>query len=429
MTNQQALEILCARDALHNALTQEPFIPAELLECIHELDAQLQQHKQRIDQALELSSYRHSLPTKPNGWWWYLDQQRPPHPLDRYDWVFNGVTFGGWSVSLALLVNIVSRFLTGGPGVAGTSAIIVPTLITLLKAKSDLTEEEQKDNDFSEALKKCFEELLTRLKVPKFLHAETKFFSTLALVLGLLGFWSSLPKISVIYGQRGLEHYRAGELSSAEADYQRAIALDPDNAKAHYNLAVVYEDWLQLKKSKQEYQLAVSANIPRAYNNLARLYILEKDYPKAANLLVEGLKLTTKQSVYPEDKYNLYKNLGWVRFKQKRDDEAKIALEKAINIAKNPDVAKYLPNRASASCILAQVLERKKKPEALKKSLKEWKNCRHLILENPLISKPNQWLDLANDLGIGNRLIPEEDTWLHLANQYIQKAQQQKQRP
>ncbi|NEO18507.1 tetratricopeptide repeat protein [Moorena sp. SIO4A5] len=429
LSHQQALEILCARDALHNALKQEPFIPAELLECIHELDAQLQQHKQRIDQALELSSYRDSLAAKPKGWWWYLDQQRPPHRLDRYDWVFKGLTFGSWSVSLALLVNIASRFLSGGPGVAGTSAIIVPTLITLLKAKSDLTEEEQKDNDFSEALKKGFEELLTRLKVPKFLHAETKFLSTMALVLGLLGFWFSLSSISDSYGERGLEHYRAGELSSAEADYQRAIALDPDNAKAHYNLAVVYEDWLQLKKSKQEYQLAVSANIPRAYNNLARLYILEGDYPKAANLLLEGLKLTTEQSVYPEDKYNLYKNLGWVRFKQNRDDEAKIALEKALKIAKDPDVANYLPNRASASCILAQVLERQKKPEALNKSLKEWENCRNLIIGNPRISKPNQWLDLANDLGIGNRLIPEEDTWLHLANERIQKAQQQKQRP
>ncbi|NEO78313.1 tetratricopeptide repeat protein [Moorena sp. SIO4G3] len=429
MTDQQALEILCARDALNNALTQEPFIPAELLECIHELDAQLQQHKQRIYQALELSSYRNSLPAKPKGWWWYLDQQRPPHPLDRCDWVFNGVTFAGWSVSLALLVNIASRFLSGGPDVVGTFAIIVPTLITLLKAKSDLTEEDQKDNDFSEALKKGFEELLTRLKVPKFLHAETKFCSTMALLLGLLGFWYSLPSISAIYNQRGLEHYRAGELSSAEADYQRAIALEPDNAKAHYNLGRLYEDWLQLKKSKQEYQLAVSANIPRAYNNLARLYILEKDYPKAANLLVEGLKLTTEQSVYPEDKYNLYKNLGWVRFKQNRDDEAKIALEKATKIAKNPDVAKYLPNRASASCILAQVLERQKKPEAAKESLKQWEHCRDLIITNLSISKANKWLDLANKLGIGNRLIPEEDTWLHLANERIQKAQQQKQRP
>ncbi|NEO41913.1 MAG: tetratricopeptide repeat protein [Moorea sp. SIOASIH] len=429
LTDQQALEILCARDALNNALTQEPFIPAELLECIHELDAQLQQQGQRIDQALELSTYRHSLPAKPKGWWWYLDQQRPPHPLDRYDWVFKGLTFGSWSVSLALLVNIASRFLSGGLDVVGTSAIIVPTLITLLKAKSDLTEEDQKDNDFSEALKKGFEELLISWKVPKFLHAETKFLSTIALLLGLLGFWYSLPRISGIYDRRGFDHYKAGELSSAEANYQRAIALDPDNANAHYKLAVVYEDWLQLKKSKQEYQLAVSGKIPRAYNNLARLYILEKDYPKAANLLVEGLKLTTKQSVYPQDKYNLYKNLGWVRFKQNRDYEAKIALDKAINIAKDPDVAKYLPNRASASCILAQVLERQEKPEAPNKSLKQWEHCRNLIIGNPRISKPNKLLDLTNDLGIGNPWIPEEDTWLHLANQRIQKAQQQKQRP
>ncbi|NEQ18468.1 MAG: tetratricopeptide repeat protein [Moorea sp. SIO3E2] len=261
--------------------------------------------------------------------------------------------------------------------------------------------------------------------MPKFLHAETKCCSTLALLLVFLGFWYSLPKISAIYDQRGLGHYRAGELSSAEADYHRAIALDPDNANAHYNLAIVYEDWLQLKKSKQEYQLAVSAKMPRAYNNLARLYIREGDYPKAVSLVVEGLKLTTEQSVYPEDKYNFYKNLGWVRFKQNRDDEAKIALKKGINIAKNPDVANYLPNRASASCILAQVLERQEKPEALQ----EWENCRDLIIGNPLILKPNQWLALTNDLGIGNPWIPEEDTWLHLANQRIEKAQQQKQRP
>lgn len=387
LTAAQALAILCARDALQQSLAAAPLLDAQRLQRLHELDAQLKRQGPRLERALKLASYRDSLPAPPEGWWWYLDETRPPHPWDRFDWLFKGLTFGSWTATLALLVNLAGRFLSGGPDVAGAAAIILPSLLALLQARSELTATGQT----------AFEKLLQRLRLPTFLHVEAKLLSSLLLLAGLLVFWSRLPQISDLYNRRGLDAYHERELGQAAADYQRAIALHADNGKAHYNLALVYEDWLQFKAAKQEYQVALQAGIVRAHNNLARLYIQEEKYPEAVSLLTKGLKLSAEQAIYPEDRYNLFKNLGWARFQQQRDDDAKAALETAVDIASAPEVAQYLDNRASAHCLLAQVLERQKQAQ---QALTHWKQCQ----------------------AQGSRLIPEEDTWLHLAQQRLKTA-------
>jgi len=228
LTADQALAILCARDALHHALAAEPFLEAERLQRLHTLDAQLKRQGPRLERALELASYRDSLPAPPEGWWWYLDETQPPHPLNRYDWLWKGLTFGSWTVNLALLVNLASRFFSGGPDVAGAVAVILPSLLVLLQARSDLTEAGQKG----------FEKLLKRLRLPKVLHAEAKLLSSLLLFAGLLVFWFRLPDISSFYNRRGFDAHDAGKLNQAAADYKRAIALHPDNGKAHYNLVL-----------------------------------------------------------------------------------------------------------------------------------------------------------------------------------------------
>lgn len=393
----QALAILCARDALQATLADQPFISADRLHTLHILDAKLKKHGRRLDLVLDLAAYRDSLPTPPKGWWWRLDIDFPPHVLDRYDWVFKGLTFGSWTVSIALLVNIASRFFIGGPDVAGAVAVILPSLFALLKAKSDLTQAGQQG----------FDELLRRFKIPAFLHVEVKFASTLVFLIALIVFWQKLPRISAFYTHFGLKHYRADQLSSAERNYLRAISLDADNGEAHYNLGRLYEDWLRFKDAKQAYQVAVTGDIPRAHNNLARLYIREENYSEAVSLLVKGKQLVEEQltlpkefrSIYPEDQYNLLKNLGWVRFKQERDQQATDLLTEAISISSNPNV-KNLQNRASAHCILAQVYERQK--EAVNATV-QWKLCSDL----------------------GDSTVPEEDTWLNLANQYLQNAHKQ----
>ncbi len=238
--------------------------------------------------------------------------------------------------------------------------------------------------------------------MPSIWQAEAKLGSTLILSVGLLLFWQSLPRISNLYNRRGVEQYRAGQLNIAEARFLREIALAPDNLKASYNLGLVYEDWLKFDEAKQAYQAAAVGKIPSAFNNLARLYNREKEYDEAVSLLTRGLEETKAQTVYPEDLYNFYKNLGWARLGQQRNAEAKTALETAISIAEQPidppmegaeRVSDFLRNRASANCLLAQALD-PLQPDA---ALEHWQVCAEQ----------------------GNPLVEEEDTWMHLARQRL----------
>ena len=397
LTTEQALKILCTRDTLQIALLSEAPIAAERLQRIYRLDTQLKKKKNaaKILKAIDLENYRETLPEHPQSWWWNLDKTQPPHFLDRYEWFFNGLTFGSWTVSIALLINIASRFFSGGPDVVGAIAVILPSLFALLKAKSDLTEAGQKG----------FDTLLQWMRIPAVINARAKFSSTLILLIGLLFFWQKLPQVSQFYSRLGLNHYRADELSSAEINYQRAISLDPNNAEAHYNLGRLYEDWLRFDDAEREYQIAVSANIPRAHNNLARLYILEKNYSEAVSLLIKGLRLVEEEltlpeesrSIYPEDHYNLLKNLAWVRFEQSQYENAEKLLSEAILISNNPEIIKYVQSRASVHCILAQVLELGGDKDAHS----QWELCQQLA----------------------DSSIPEEDTWLNLADEYLQNAQ------
>ena len=395
---KEALAILCTRDALQLALAAKPELMAAQLQQIHHLDNQLRQHSQKIVKVLDLSVYCRSYPAPPSSWWWRLDQMQPPHPLDRFDWLVNGITLGSWTVSLALLFNIAGRFFSGGPDLVGAAAVIFSSLLALLKAKSDLTEPGQGGLDT----------LLKALKVPTTLQAEAKLGSTLVFLAGLLLFWQSLPRISDTYNRWGIDQYLAGQLNTAEAHFLRAIALAPDNLEAHYHLGIVYEDWLKFDDAKQTYQAAAAGNVPSALNNLARLYIREENYSEAVSFLTQGLEQTKAQPVDPANRYNFYKNLGWARFGQGRDEEAEIALTTAISIAGQPidppsqaaqRVADYLRNPASAHCLLAQVLDRQRRePDALA----HWQACYEQ--GNP-------------------QKVLEEDTWLHLARQRLNLPQ------
>ncbi|NEO90821.1 MAG: tetratricopeptide repeat protein [Moorea sp. SIO3G5] len=211
--------------------------------------------------------------------------------------------------------------------------------------------------------------------------------------------------LSNLYNDQGYKNHNQGKLGIAEENYKRAIELNPDNVDAHYNLGNLYEDLQQFDKARTEYLLAVKGDMPEAYNNLARLLIKKKEYPQAVALLKRGILQASKQDSFPEVKYNLFKNLGWARFHQgpDRDTEAEQALNTAIGIASNPDVAKYLSNRGSAHCLLAQVLQRQKNPEAIQ----QWQQCCQL----------------------GSTLNPDEDTWLNLAHKNLKKGGKSCQKP
>jgi tetratricopeptide (TPR) repeat protein len=255
----------------------------------------------------------------------------------------------------------------------------------MLQARSELTEAGQQR----------FENTLIQLGVPHQYREPIKFLTLLMLFGFLLGFWFLIPTISEIYNQQGLRSAKNGNLGTAQENYQRAIALDPDNVSAHYNLGNLYEDLQEFDKAKTEYLIAVQGNVPEAYNNLGRLFIQQKKYPEAVSLIQQGLLLAGKTEGPTEVKYNLFKNLGWARFEQNRDLEAWQALQVATGIAKNPEIAPYISNPGSSYCLLAQVLDRQKKP-----AIAEWQKCNEL----------------------GSTLNPDEDTWLNLSYQKLQEV-------
>ena len=382
LSTEQALEILSARNALQNVLETQDQVSVDILSQVIQLDLCLKQKANKILKVLNFSEYRESLPVPHQDWWWHLDAKQ-------VNWLIKGLKIVAWAGSLGLLANIASRFLSvgvGGVGVIGAVAVVFPSFLTLLQARSELTKVGQEG----------LEKLITKLRIPQYCQEEVKLGSLLALFGFLLGFWFTLPLISQGYTQQGKKNYAQGQLGTAEENYLRAIALDSDNVDAHYNLGNLYEDLQKFDKARTEYLIAVKGNVPEAYNNLARLFIQKKEYPQAVAFLNQGLLQAEKQNSFPEVKYNLFKNLGWVRFQQGRDIDAQRVLQTAKGIASEPGNARYISNLGSAHCLLAQVLEHQKQPSAIE----EWKQCYQL----------------------GSTLNPDEDTWLHLAHQKLREA-------
>lgn len=186
-----------------------------------------------------------------------------------------------------------------------------------------------------------------------------------------------------IYNDRGLVHYLAERLPQAVSDFTKALELDPDFAETHYNLGSLYEDLRDFDRARSEYRLAMLGGLTAAYNNLARLYILEKDYAAAVDLLLKGLKVAE----YKAEKYALRKNLGWARLGQGRYAEAKAELLTAIDLDRK---------QASAYGLLAQALEGLGEEV---ESLVAWENC----------------------LRYASSYRPDEDTWIDLARQRLTK--------
>ena len=201
----------------------------------------------------------------------------------------------------------------------------------------------------------------------------------LLLALGVFGCLFALSWLANWYGAT---HYLTGQLPKAQFGYSLALKLNPFSAAAHYNQGTVYEDQHNYQRAHAEYQMAIEGGLIEAYNNQARLYILEGNYDAAVSLLRIGLPLAKDDRV----KADMYKNQGWARLEQGRYAEAKLDLTEAI---------KLKSESAPAYCLLAQVLERE---EDKKAALEHWENCLGFAYQ------PNT---------------PEEDQWIHLARQRL----------
>ncbi|OYD88097.1 hypothetical protein CDG77_25685 [Nostoc sp. 'Peltigera membranacea cyanobiont' 213] len=373
---QQVMDVLIARDEVYAARTAKTQTDKQSLMMVISLDERLKKQGELITKLVKLADWRAIVHPPAEAWWWFLEP--PTNRWDKFDWLWSAGSVTLLTASLSLVVDISSRFLTGVPDTLGAFTITTQSVLTLLAAGGALTKTGQES----------IERLLSSLNIPKHFQNEVKFGFALLLFLCLFSFRFSLPKIATFYYNQGEQDYKANRLASAQSNYSRAIKLNPDDLKTHHRLGQLYERLQDFDRARTEYQIAVQGDFGKGYNNLARLYILDKKYPAAIALLKEA-QLRTKDNQDKELQYGLLKNLGWARLEQKRYVDAENNLQEAINLTRD---------RAPAYCLIAQIRERQNDK---KKAVLEWEKCLAYAIEYN----------------------PDEDGWISMAQQCLKVKQ------
>ncbi|MBD2616175.1 protein kinase [Nostoc punctiforme FACHB-252] len=153
--------------------------------------------------------------------------------------------------------------------------------------------------------------------------------------------WKSAPDIAFELNEWGFD---SKNLVNAELYYRLALIFDPKMPEPSYNLGLLYEDQNKFNQAEAAYKRAIKQGWVDAYNNLARLYILQKQSLKAVLLLEKQLPSASEDKT----KYAILKNLGWANMELGRYEEAQTYLKKAMTI---PSM------RPSAYCLNIQLLE------------------------------------------------------------------------
>ncbi len=87
-------------------------------------------------------------------------------------------------------------------------------------------------------------------------------------------------------------------LADAVREFQRAIALTPDNARAYNNLGVAYKNQERFAEAKQSFEKAIQFEAdPSYFSNLGSTLQLEGDYAKAAETFRRALELNANNYV------------------------------------------------------------------------------------------------------------------------------------
>jgi Tfp pilus assembly protein PilF len=98
-------------------------------------------------------------------------------------------------------------------------------------------------------------------------------------------------------------------------------------------LGKIYESLGDLKEASTHYKVALKRGDHRAFNNLGRVYISQKDSITAEALLRMGLQRVSKEEV--QLNYELHQNLGWLLLKLKKYPAAEKELKQAVYLDEN----------------------------------------------------------------------------------------------
>lgn len=393
ITDKEALEILEARNTLHYVLDENKKIPQNVLLEIKNLDDVLRKYGYRIAAVLDLKNHQKAAPKNLDYWWWDAEELSKQHPLDTFDFLIKPLSIGAWSVCLGLLAAIITRFFSTSPDILGGITISLSTLVTVSKAKTD----------FTQAGKESLKEMLTKLKIPIYLHEEFKLGLTLILVGCFSLLWFRLPEISMWYLEQGQDDFRKNQVGDAISNHKRAIAIDDNNTRAYQSLGFLYEQIQQYEDAKEYYRKSLfsSGGLDLAnpdekniyllnYNNLGRMFIFDEQYEEAALILEKGLSMSSTTDLVGRGwvEYALNSHLGYVRYQLEQYKFAHKNSRVAISLLENYPVLKRQSGLSLGLpyCVMSQVSVK------LDPDMETYYSCRCSQLSQPLNRLESEFL-------------------------------------
>ncbi len=361
----QVLRVLLARDAVQSNLDPaHQDMPNTAFQLVG-LDSRLKKLSNVIAKSVDLKEWNNSLKPPAQSWWWAFEASGGF--LGKFNWLWVTLTAIAMTFAISFAVDISSRFVQGTPDTVGTFALVTQGLILAISTGGVVTKFGRDTVD----------KALGSLSIPSYLWNITKTGMAVLLFLLVGAFHLSMPRIAVIYNNIALDMQQKGQLVNALAYYKKAVALNPNYPEAFYNQGLINEDLQDYKTAITQYRLAVAGGLDAAYNNLARLDIINQSYSDAASLLIRGLDVVKDDRV----KYDMLKNLAWARVNQSRFSEAETNARSAIQLD---------GNRSPGYCLLAQALEGEGDKQA---ALAPWNDClKYASSRNP---DEDMWIGMA----------------------------------
>lgn len=392
----QVLSLLLLRDQVQRYLQTPTETQGTMMLQVQHLDHDFQDQGVLIASHYPLQTWRSMIDPPVAHWWWYFEVPEDINVWDRYDWLWQALSFPVIAANASLVATMSSIFLSGGLDAVGSFAMIGQGALTVASASGAVTE----------GGKEFLQKILTSLRIPSHFWAELQLVTSLVLFLGLTQFHRNLPQLANYYITQG----NSPNLTATQRldKFQRAIRIDESNMEAHFLVGLIYEDLLDFTQAEAEYRIAVLGDYTPAYSALARRYILKGKNAEAITLLKQGYFMTEEDLVAAY----VLKNWGWARFNQGKQNpglyrEAQTRLEESIDTYQTVYQAEVaavgvenvtLPAELGAShCLLAQVLEAQKK-----EAIAHWRDC----------------------LSFADGSIPEEDQWSEIASQRLEAYRQ-----
>ena len=133
------------------------------------------------------------------------------------------------------------------------------------------------------------------------------------------------------YSNSALDLYRAGRLKEAEAEYRRALRLNPNDATIHNNLGVFLASRGRAREAIAEYRevLRIDPESIKAHSNLGHIYLGQSNLEGAERMFRKALELNQAQG-HKQGMAANYGILGNVYYTQGDLEKAERVYRKAL---------------------------------------------------------------------------------------------------